>query len=110
MNKKSNRLTEAILETAKDMLDHDLISVKEYEKITMRHLKNEKLPNSSPMTSKEIKALRERSRLSQAAFAHYLNLTVGYISQLERGVKEPKGAVLTLLNIIKHRGFNILLP
>jgi transcriptional regulator with XRE-family HTH domain len=32
-----------------------------------------------------------RANMSQAAFARSLNLSVGYISQLERGAKQPKG-------------------
>lgn len=60
------------------------------------------------MSSKEIKSIREKTHLSQAAFASYLNLTVGYISQLERGLKEPTGAVLALLNIIRRRGFDVI--
>ena len=109
MNKKSNRLAKAILETASDMLECKLISEKEYKKITMRHLKKEQLPKLVLMTSQEIKALREKAHLSQAAFANYLNLTVGYISQLERGIKKPTGAVLVLLNVIQRKGFNIVL-
>jgi putative transcriptional regulator len=107
MNKKS-RLTKAILETASDMADLGIIDKKDYEKITMRHLKG-KLPLINPMTSEEIRSLRENAHLSQAAFASYLNLTVGYISQLERGLKEPTGAVLALLNIIRRRGLDVIL-
>jgi putative transcriptional regulator len=36
-----------------------------------------------PITSDEIGAIREREHISQAVFANYLNLTAGYISQLE---------------------------
>jgi DNA-binding XRE family transcriptional regulator len=35
----------------------------------------------------QIRKLREQAHLSQAVFARYLNLTVGYVSQLERGAK-----------------------
>jgi putative transcriptional regulator len=35
-------------------------------------------------------------------------LTSGYISQLERGLKQPKGAALALLNIIRHKGFDTI--
>lgn len=107
MNKKS-RLAKAILETANDMASLGIIDQKDYEKITIRHLKG-KLPVIDPMTSEEIRSLREKAHLSQAAFASYLNLTVGYISQLERGLKEPTGAVLALLNIIRRRGFDVIL-
>ncbi len=109
MNKKSNRLSDAILETAKDMFDGGIISENEYEKVTLRHLKKSKIPEIEPISSSEIKALREKAHLSQAAFACYLNLTVGYISQLERGLKKPTGAVLILLNIIRRKGFDIIL-
>ncbi len=109
MTKKSSRLKKAILETAKDMLEGEIIDMEEYEKITMRHLKGN-LPKIDPISSEEIRILREKTHLSQAAFASYLNLTVGYISQLERGVKEPSGAVLVLLNVIRRKGFNALLP
>lgn len=107
MNKKST-LTKAILETANDMAELGIIDQKDYKKMTMRHLKG-KIPVADPMTSQEIKSLREQAHLSQAVFASYLNLTVGYISQLERGLKEPTGAVLILLNIIRRKGFDIIL-
>jgi putative transcriptional regulator len=53
--------------------------------------------------------LRERTNLSQAAFARYLNLTPGYVSQLERGVKQPKGPALALLNVIRRKGLEVVL-
>lgn len=61
------------------------------------------------MTSEEIRALREQAHLSQAAFASYLNLTVGYISQLERGLKTPTGPILVLLNVIRRNGIDVIL-
>lgn len=108
MKKKSSRLTKALLETAKDMLDGGILKEKEYKKITMRHLGKKNLPKIDPMTSAEIRALREKAHLSQAAFASYLNLTVGYISQLERGLKKPTGAALALLNVVRRKGFNAI--
>ncbi len=42
-------------------------------------------------------------------FARYLNLTVGYVSQLERGVKQPKGPALALLNVIRRKGLGVML-
>jgi putative transcriptional regulator len=47
--------------------------------------------------------------LSQAAFARYLNLTVGYVSQLEHGTKQPKGPALALLNIMRRKGIGVIL-
>ncbi|CDZ81938.1 putative zinc finger/helix-turn-helix protein, YgiT family [Candidatus Rubidus massiliensis] len=109
MNKKNNRLTEAILETAEDMYNCDILTENSYKKITMRHLKKEKLPKTPPISSEEIKAIRKEAHLSQAAFATYLNLTVSYISQIERGLKKPSGAALALLNVIKKNGFDVIL-
>ena len=52
--------------------------------------------------------MREKANLSQAVFARRLNLTAGYISQLERGVKTPKGAAVILLNLIARRGIEAI--
>lgn len=109
MTKKSSRLTKAILETAKDMFDSEILNEDAYQKITMRHLDKEKCLQIEPITSEEIRALREQAHLSQAVFANYLNLTVGYISQLERGIKQPKGAALVLLNVIRRKGFEVII-
>jgi len=102
-------VVEAILEMADDQLRSGLMDRAEHEKITMRHLGSQALSTSKPISGKEIRMLRERAHLSQAVFARYLNLTVGYVSQLERGTKQPKGPALTLLNVIRHKGFEVIL-
>ena len=53
--------------------------------------------------------VREEAHLSQAALAKYLNLTTGYVSQLERGTKQAKGPALALLNVIRRKGIEALL-
>ena len=86
-NKKtSGRLNEAILEMAEDQHRIGVMDDATYRKITVRHLGKAPLGTAQSITGDEIRALREGANLSQAAFARYLNLTVGYISQLERGV------------------------
>jgi putative transcriptional regulator len=109
MVKKQSRLTEALLETADGMHRTGLLSGAEYSKITVRLLGVEALPTAKPISSKEIRKIREKANLSQAAFARYLNLTTGYISQLERGAKQPKGPALALLNVIRRKGFEAIL-
>ena len=109
MTKKANRVVEAILEMADDQLRSGLIDKTEHEKITIRHLGHQALSTAEPISGEEIRTLRERAHLSQAVFARYLNLTVGYVSQLERGTKQPKGPALTLLNVIRHKGFEAIL-
>ena len=47
--------------------------------------------------------------MSQAVFAHHLNVTMGYVSQLERGTKRPTGAALALLNVIRRKGIEVIL-
>jgi putative transcriptional regulator len=64
---------------------------------------------TEPLTGEDIRAMRERANLSQAVFAHYLNVTVGYVSQLERGAKRPTGAALVLLNVIRRKGIEAIL-
>ena len=109
MKKKPSRLTKNLIEMGKDLKDLGLLDEKTYEKITIRLLKKEKkFLKIEPMTSDEIRSLREREHISQAVFANYLNLTVGYISQLERGLKRPTGAVLALLNIVRYKGLNAI--
>jgi len=109
MARKMSSLVESILENAQDLHDAGLMNDDEYRKITVRHLGPEAPLTAKPISSKQIREMRERANLSQAAFARYLNLTPGYISQLERGTKTPKGPALALLNVIKRKGFEAIL-
>jgi|SRR5580658_10084927 len=107
--KKLSRLTEALLETADDMHRLGIMDTAAYEKITLRHLGKKPISAAEPISGKEIRSLREQAHLSQAAFARYLNLTVGYVSQLERGTKQPKGPALALLNVMRRKGVEVIL-
>ena len=107
--KKLSPLSEAMLETAEGLHRIGLMEDAEYRKITVRHLGDKVHTLSRPISPKEIRALRQRSNLSQAALASMLNLTVGYVSQLERGVKQPKGPSLALLNVIRRKGIEAIL-
>ncbi len=107
--KKLNRLAEAILETAEGMHRIGVMDDATYRKITVRHLGEKANRLAAPISPEEIRALRERANLSQAALAQVLNLTVGYLSQLERGVKQPKGPSLALLNIVRYKGIEAIL-
>jgi len=104
-----SRLTKALLETADDMRRVGVMNAAAHEKITLRHLGSKADAVPAPITGDEIRSLRERANLSQAVFARYLNLTVGYVSQLERGAKRPTGPALVLLNVIRHRGIDAIL-
>lgn len=105
---KTSPLIQALLETATDMHDIGILGKDTYEKITMRHLGTKK-PEIEPLSAEEIRKIREQAHMSQSVFAHYLNVTVGYISQLERGAKRPTGAALMLLNVINRKGTEAIL-
>ena len=107
--KKVSPLAKALLETAGDMREAGLMDKATHEKITLRHLGVSGGPKAPAITGPQIRAMRERAQLSQAVFARYLNLTVGYVSQLERGAKQPTGAALALLNVIKRKGIDAIL-
>jgi putative transcriptional regulator len=106
---KNSRLVEEILETPGDMHRIGILDDEAYRTITVRHLGKEPQAAAHPVTADEIRNMREGANLSQAAFARYLNLTPGYISQLERGIKTPKGPALALLNVIRRKGFEVIL-
>ena len=65
--------------------------------------------SAARVSAEEIRSLRQGAKMSQAAFARSLNLSVGYISQLERGTKQPQGPALALLNVIRRKGFVAIL-
>jgi len=93
---------------AEDQYLGGLIDAATFEKITIRHLGDKPIVTAEPLTAEQIREARENERLSQAAFARYLNVTTGFVSQLERGTKQAKGPVLALLNIIRRRGLEVM--
>jgi putative transcriptional regulator len=103
------RLSRALLETADDMRRVGALDAAAHEKITLRHLGEGATAGAEPLTGAEIRSLRTRHKLSQAVFARYLNLTTGYVSQLERGAKRPSGPALVLLNVIRRKGIQAIL-
>ena len=109
MAKKLSRLSEALLEMAGDQYRSGLMDKAAFDKITVRLLGTQALPTVKPISSREIRRIREKANLSQAVFARSLNLSVGYISQLERGTKQPKGPALVLLNVARRKGFEAIL-
>ena len=103
---KTRRLTKELLETARDMYASGLLTKAAHDKITMRHVG---IAPAASITGKEIKALREKCRVSQAVFAAYLNLSADYVSKLERGAQRPNGPALVLLDVIRRKGIEAIL-
>jgi putative transcriptional regulator len=106
--KKISAINEAILEIAND-LRGGAVSHETADKITMRILGKNARAKPEPLAAEDIRALREASHMSQAVFACVLNITPGYLAQLERGIKRPTGAALALLHVIRRKGIEAVL-
>ena len=107
--KHPSRLTKALLETADDMRRAGIIDEMAHAKITLPHLGDKADVVTEPISGDDIRKLREEAHMSQAVFARCLNLTVGYVLQLERGAKRPTGPALVLLNVIRRKGIEVIL-
>ena len=106
--KKISSLNAAILEMVED-LRGGAIKDATAAKITMRILGGQDVGKPPNIAPDEIRAIREASNMSQAVFARILNVTTGYVSQLERGAKRPTGPALALLTVIKRKGIQAVL-
>ena len=80
---------------------HDVGAI---DKRTMRRFDVACLTPVTPLTPRQIKAIREREHVSQAVFANYLNVTSSLVSKWERGEKRPAGASLKLLSLVEKNG------
>ena len=106
---RQSRLRREILAMSKDMHGLGIMDEATYRKITMRDVRKAEAAAIAPLTGEEIRALREQAHMTQAVFARYLSLSVGYVSQLERGAKRPTGPALALLDVIRRKGIEAIL-
>lgn len=60
------------------------------------------------LQGRQIAALRKREKVSQPVFALYLNVSKSSVAQWESGEKNPDGAALKLLNLVKRKGLAVL--
>lgn len=105
----NSRLAEALAETADGMFRLGIMDEETHRRITARDVgEREDAIEISVPSAEDIRAMRADANISQAAFARRLNVTTGYISQLERGVKRPTGATVVLLNLIRKRGIDAI--
>jgi len=75
---------------------------------TMRQFDALMLPPVRKLSAKQIRAIRARSRVSQAVFAAVLNTSVSTVQKWEIGEKRPSGPSLKLLNVIDRKGIEAL--
>lgn len=98
MTKPRSRLLEAVHESARDLYEAGVIDahrMREYDALCLP------VPDYS---AKQIKALRLRHHLSQAAFARVLNISPSTVRQWEIGQKHPSGPSKRLLQILERKG------
>jgi putative transcriptional regulator len=82
---------------------HDMGAI---DKQTMRRFDETCLTPVQALTPGQIKAIRERERVSQSVFANYLNVTASLVSKWERGEKRPSGPALKLLSLVEKHGIS----
>lgn len=103
-----SRMRSEIVEAMRGLHKVGAVSDRELEKTTLRMLGKDALPKVEPMSPAEIAAVRERTGISQAVLAGFMNVAVNTVSQWERGERHPTGAALKLLNVVKHNGLDAL--
>ncbi len=78
------------------------------DKTTMRSFDASCLTTPVSIKPRQIKALRERHRVSQPVFARYLNTSESTVEKWETGAKKPSGMALKLLTIVQKHGLKML--
>ena len=100
---KKSRLLSEMHETALG-----LARIGAIDKHTLRELDALCLPAVRELSAKQIRAIRSRTRMSQAVFAAILNTSVSTVQKWEIGEKRPSGPSLKLLNVIERKGVDAL--
>ena len=78
------------------------------DKITMREFDLACVETVEEIKPAQIRALRERERVSQPVFARYLNVSKNLVSDWERGKRTPGGPALRLLSVIRKHGIELI--
>jgi putative transcriptional regulator len=106
MSKNKKKQISPIDQTLLGLVRDELVSDELGKKITMRILgaARQEAARLAVLSPDEIRTLRERANMSQAVFAHILNVSPGYVAQLEAGSKRPTGPALAMLHLIRRKG------
>lgn len=103
-HKANSRILDAVHETARD-----LHAARFIDKRRMRQYDALCLAPIPEYSSKKIRALRNRHKLSQAVLATVLNTSLSTVRQWEIGEKHPSGPSLKLLNLLDRKGLEALI-
>ncbi len=98
----------SILDSVKDTVT-DLHNVGLVDDVTMKNIESLCIPEVKEYDAAHIAKLRKRLKLSQAAFARFLNISPSTIRQWEIGAKNPSGACQKLLNLADQKGLSGLM-
>jgi putative transcriptional regulator len=102
--KAESRILSAVHETARDLHATGFIN-----KRRMRDYDALCLAPVPAYSSRKIRALRGRYKLSQAVFASVLNASLSTVRQWEIGEKHPSGPSLKLLSLLDRKGLEALI-
>ena len=100
---KKSRILAEMRETARGLHRAGAIN-----KRTMRDFDALCLPPVRNLSAAQIRAIRTRSRMSQAVFAAVLNTSISTVQKWEIGEKRPSGPSLKLLDVIERKGIDAL--
>lgn len=78
------------------------------DEVTMREFDALCLPPLRAFTPDDIKRIRAASKVSQAVFAHFLNVKPITVAAWEQGNKKPSGAAVKILDLVERKGLDIL--
>jgi len=100
---KKSRILDEMHETARGLQRAGVI-----DKRTMREFDALCMSPVRKLSAAQIRAIRARSKMSQAVFAALLNTSVSTVQKWEIGEKRPSGPSLKLLDVIERKGVSAL--
>ncbi len=104
MTQRKSRILQNVHEGAKDLYDLGIITIED-----MREFDALCLPATVPdYTAEEIKAIRERLKISQPVFAAYIGVTKNTVVGWEQGVKRPAGSARRLIHLADRKGLEAI--
>ncbi|WP_370280361.1 helix-turn-helix domain-containing protein [Pontibacterium sp.] len=92
-------------------LQKDMTALKDaglVSETTMREFNEACLTEVTPLSAAEIKRIRSENHVSQSVFAKYLNMSTESVQKWERGEKQPSGAALKLLVLVREKGLDAI--